>query len=1169
MPSLIKYIASPLFLAIVLTFCWQFPYAQDLSNIQQKIYASSTDTIQIDSSSLLPNSVVVKHYPGDSLIPSSRYQVDHAGGELIWQQQPSSDSVRITYRVLAMDLDAPYFHKDIERLSEADSVTVNPFAFGQNEQQEGIFEFGGLDYNGSFARGLSFGNKQDVILNSSFNLQLSGMITEDIEVAAAITDSDVPVQPEGNTQNLQQFDKVYITLTKDQHELTVGDYELGAREDPHFMNFFKKLQGASYDGSYEFSPSKKIDGNASFAVSKGKFAENRIEVEEGNQGPYKLRGADGESFIVVLAGTERVYVDGKLMKRGEENDYVIDYNLGEITFTSNVLVTKDLRVRVEFQYSKKKYLRTTGYFNGNYKSDRLNMNVNVYTEQDNKNQPLREDLKKEEKQVMRNIGDNIDRALISGVDTVDEYDPDRVLYKEKDTVVGAQVKTIYEFSTDEEQARFALSFAFVGDGEGSYTPSRTTANGRAYKWVGEGNGSYEPARLLVTPKSQQMATVGMDYQLAEDATIFSEVALSNYDRNTFSSQGDRDDQDIATKVGGRKSFTLSEKTENKEELSLTTEASYEFTGSRFKEIERYRPVEFQRNWNLQNPDTSLQEQLMNGSIGLSAGSKGDLTYDFTAFLRENQAYQGFKQALNGRFQDKGFRINGDVSYLKTNSFRQRSTFFRPTLEASKGFSFLNGWRIGARGEQENNRIVARGTDTLANSSFLFNEFKFFLTTPDTMTNAFTADYTRRIDYTGQGNAFAVTTIGDIYHLEGELLSNPRQQFRWNANYRRLTRRDSTAKQDQLANHYLGRLEYTGRFFESLMQTNVLYELGSGREQEQDFVFIKDPEGEGVYLYKGDLNENGVKDVNEFEIAPDGFEDEAKYVRVNAPTNEFVPVNTTQFNQTLSLRPRSLWFDKEGVLKFLSRFSSQTSLQINRKVEAKAAAQPYNPFGFNIPDSLLVSINSTVRNSIFFNRSATKYGLEYTWRDTRDKYIVTNGSESKGLTQHTFKARWNIQQNLNTNWEYKYGNKTNEARFAERKSYNIQFHKIKPSLTVLFFKKFRTTASYKYTYKENMKGDGNEFAVQNKAELDMRYNVVSKSTLNLNFSYTAVGFEGDPSSNVGFAMLQGLQDGNNYMWKISYDRQLSDKVELSLSYDGRKTGDSDMVHTGRAQIRALF
>ncbi|GAB3829937.1 hypothetical protein GCM10028895_45370 [Pontibacter rugosus] len=71
---------------------------------------------------------------------------------------------------------------------------------------------------------------------------MDGKLTDDISITAAITDQNIPFQPEGNTQQLQEFDKVYITLKHRLWQLTAGDVVLRSKPS-YFMQFYKNVQG--------------------------------------------------------------------------------------------------------------------------------------------------------------------------------------------------------------------------------------------------------------------------------------------------------------------------------------------------------------------------------------------------------------------------------------------------------------------------------------------------------------------------------------------------------------------------------------------------------------------------------------------------------------------------------------------------------------------------------------------------------------------------------------------------------------------------------------------------------------------------------------------------------------------------------------------------------------
>lgn len=218
-----------------------------------------------------------------------------------------------------------------------------------------FFRSQGLQRSGTISRGITFGNNQDVFVNSSLNLQLGGKLNDNVEIVAAITDENIPIQPEGNTQQLQEFDRVFIQLNDERNRLIAGDFEL-RRPDSYFLNFFKRSQGGYFTTNQPVG--KGTDGKPnilraglSAAVAKGRFARNTFTAQEGNQGPYRLVGNNGETFIIILAGTEKVYIDGALMQRGAQNDYVIDYNTAELAFTPRRLITNQSRIVIEFEYS--------------------------------------------------------------------------------------------------------------------------------------------------------------------------------------------------------------------------------------------------------------------------------------------------------------------------------------------------------------------------------------------------------------------------------------------------------------------------------------------------------------------------------------------------------------------------------------------------------------------------------------------------------------------------------------------------------------------------------------------------------------------------------------------------------------------------------------------------
>ena len=107
------------------------------------------------------------------------------------------------------------------------------------------------------------------------------------------------------------------------------------------------------------------------------------------------------------------------------------------------------------------------------------------------------------------------------------------------------------------------------------------------------------------------------------------------------------------------------------------------------------------------------------------------------------------------------------------------------------------------------------------------------------------------------------------------------------------------------------------------------------------------------------------------------------------------------------------------------------------------------------------------------------------------------------------------------------------------------------------------------FSKNVLPEGGETAINHDLNFEATFNNTSKSSLRLNLSFVKIDYDGERNSSIEFVMLNGLRDGNNYLWNLVFDRRLAKNIQLSFSYEGRKTGNANVVHVGRAQVRATF
>ncbi len=368
----------------------------------------------------LPDSFLIQNsealFVNDTLrIRNVDYTIDYINGIVTWKLLwPQNTPARMTYHILPIGLRKSYSRHRLKPLADSERRI---YTFPPERTREEIkARRSNLRKNGSIVRGVSLGSNQGLKVESGLRMNISGRITENVEVIAALTDQTTPIQPEGNSQTLNEIDKIFVQIKSDRYQATMGDYYLQF-DGSEFGRYNRKLQGAMGIANLQ---DHKVTLSA--AVSKGKYTTNQFSGLEGNQGPYQLKGDQGQIDIIVLAGTEKVWIDGQQMTRGENNDYIIEYSNGQITFTRHRLITSDSRITVDFQYSDLKYQRSlygvhsqSSFWGGNVKLD-----MRVIREADNKVYPLDFTLSDDMLRRLEDAGDLIDSAFVDGARYVGE-----------------------------------------------------------------------------------------------------------------------------------------------------------------------------------------------------------------------------------------------------------------------------------------------------------------------------------------------------------------------------------------------------------------------------------------------------------------------------------------------------------------------------------------------------------------------------------------------------------------------------------------------------------------------------------------------------------------------------------------------------------------------------
>ena len=494
-----------------LSICFYCSTSAQVSSKVDTIYnISDENSIQLTHPFILESSVLV--FQGG--VPILVKKIQAIEGILILPNTDPNFPIVISYDYLTngLPLSVGPTWRSLPELNlesiEILSKKERPYS-GNSDSESNIYS------SGSIFRQLSVSPLGGSDFTGGLQMQLNGKLTKNMMVSGILTDQDLPIQPEGTTRELEELDQVYLMVTHPNYSVDAGDiiYE---EKINNSNNINRKLVGLK--NHYKVG---QWSGSGVYAGSKGNYTTLEMKGRDGNQGPYQLTGSNGNRDIIVLSGTEKVWVDGIQLIRGQNHDYTIDYSLGEIRFTPKVLIHADSDLFIEYQYSDFEYQKgfSGGSLKRNFgKSSFLTFGFFKESDQFNKND------------WSQDIQDSLS-ATESGNIQISTVIPD----DEGDYIFSGDR---YEYLPDEEnQPRYAITFEF--DPYGSYI-RKISGTGRIfYEFTGSDTDlnsnvdKYSPFRTILGPKLHQFGFVGGDVSIGNYINISSQFMGSGLNQNTM------------------------------------------------------------------------------------------------------------------------------------------------------------------------------------------------------------------------------------------------------------------------------------------------------------------------------------------------------------------------------------------------------------------------------------------------------------------------------------------------------------------------------------------------------------------------------------------------------------------------------------------------------------
>ncbi|MFH1755249.1 MAG: hypothetical protein ABIA59_06055 [Candidatus Latescibacterota bacterium] len=1070
------------------------------------------------------------------MLHKQEYDINYQRG-LLRLKVPLSEQavVRISYTRLPILLAPVYSLREAvfsEPLPSSSAMPAVPAERRREERQPTNLHFGGTK-SVSFA----FGSNKGSALDQSLKATIEGNLTPSIKVKALLSDNNLPIQPEGNTEELEQLDKVFVEISSDRGKATLGDFSFH-NSISKYSSFSRELRGVStelYAGASSFS----LAG----ASSKGVFRSITFRGREGLQGPYEMMSLGRILGEVILAGTETVYLDGELLARGKNRDYVIDYDIGTITFTPGRLITADSEIALDFQVSQERFERTTTLMGA--ATERLPAGLEFRflfaRERDDKDRSRAVAIGEEERQVLQEAGDNAAMARTSGVTEVPPGEGEYTRI-EPDSILA--IPAYYEFN--DSTGNFLLSFIETGIGKGEYILGGFSREGKPiYQFKGQAQGNYTVGKKLPLPESTALLTGRLLRSQGEHVNFDLELNVSEYDRNLYSAIGDDDNtgqagefrvqlKDLPVKIG-----------------KLHVNSSISTINDRFRSLDKTRAWYFYRDWNLENVPLRGTEYLSEIQSVFQRGQSIELDYSLGQIDRED--FSGMKH--EGKFhlaQSLDRAVKGRVFTTDVEGASEKRTRQHGNIMLSYGIWAVVPTVTYAAEEYLVTALAA------ADSGIAYDLMRVGLAKRQPKSYSFSFDYEERNteEVLDEARGWEKTRLNRT--LKGMVSSNAGSMA--HGELQVIHRSQDDYRFDNKSTSDLARVKGFLWFKQLGFRSDVDYEISQNQTRTLKKTVIFVGEGRGDYNAQGEPVGKGKGD----------------YMLVFLPTTETVPTRSVDFTYRLNWRNAAKLRSVQPADGIWSWIAANVSLDQTISVKEESRFEPAWKIYFLVPaalqrnNSTLYGITSLRQDwSLLNGYKNVSLTVRYQ-REDEEENRFEGVSEDRFFGAHSLRIDRSITQRLTLVSEAKRELRRREGEGLLRgagSSYDVNKWSILGGAGV----RFTAGSTVDIDLEASTEKDAQSQAEQRAISLKPRFTWRIAQSISLFGRYEVTRF----SEKSGIAVKPAFfsSAGDTHRWSVAPNVRLAQRITLLATYQGRSektfTGKQIVDHDFKIETRAYF